>query len=81
VVSVPDERLGELPVAGVVWSGEPDEASLLDELRGVLAHYKVPRAVFALDSVPLTTRDKVDRQRATDLAREALGVSSAEPRR
>jgi long-chain acyl-CoA synthetase len=73
VVSVPDDRLGELPVAGVVWAGEPDEAALLAEMRGELAHYKVPRAVFPLDAVPLTAREKVDRRRAAELARAALG--------
>src|SRR5262249_14219998 len=72
VVGVPDERLGERPVAGVVWSGEPDEVRLLRELRSCLAHYKVPRAFFPLDAVPLTPRDKVDRRRAADLARAAV---------
>ena len=34
-----------------------------------LAPYKVPRAFFPLDAVPLTPRDKVDRRRAAELAR------------
>jgi acyl-CoA synthetase (AMP-forming)/AMP-acid ligase II len=74
VVSVPDDRLGELPVAGIVWEGEPDDAAVIAALRGELAHYKVPRHLFALDDVPRTPRDKVDRKRAAELAREALGV-------
>jgi long-chain acyl-CoA synthetase len=73
VVSVPDDRLGEIPVAGVVWAGEPDEAALLAGMRVDLAHYKVPRAVFSLDAVPLTAREKVDRRRAAELGRDALG--------
>jgi acyl-CoA synthetase (AMP-forming)/AMP-acid ligase II len=73
VVGLPDERLGEIPVAGVVWDRDPDEAALLAQMRGVLASYKVPRATFALDAVPLTPRDKVDRRRASELARAALG--------
>jgi acyl-CoA synthetase (AMP-forming)/AMP-acid ligase II len=73
VVAVPDDRLGERPVAGVVWAGEPDEAALLQELRAVLAAYKVPRQLFPLDAVPLTPRDKVDRRRVVALAVEALG--------
>jgi long-chain acyl-CoA synthetase len=76
VVSVPDDRLGERPVAGVVWAGEPDEAALLGELRASLAHYKVPRELFALDAVPLTPREKVDRRRAAQLAVEALGTAT-----
>lgn len=73
IVSMPDDRLGEIPVAGVVWAGEPDDAALLAEMRDSLAHYKVPRAVFTLDAVPLTPREKVDRRRAGELARDALG--------
>jgi long-chain acyl-CoA synthetase len=74
VVGVPDERLGEIPVAGVVWAGEPDEEALLAEMSGSLARYKIPRAVFALEAVPLTPREKVDRARAAELARAALGA-------
>jgi acyl-CoA synthetase (AMP-forming)/AMP-acid ligase II len=72
VVGVPDDRLGERPVAGIVWDGEPDTAALLAQLRAGLAAYKVPREVFAIDAVPLTPRDKVDRRRATELARTEL---------
>jgi acyl-CoA synthetase (AMP-forming)/AMP-acid ligase II len=71
VVGLPEDRLGEIPVAGIVWAGERDEAALLDELRAALAHYKVPRALFPLDAVPLTPREKVDRHRAAELARAA----------
>ena len=81
VVPLPDERLGEVPVVGIVWAGEPDEPALLAELRGTLAHYKVPRALFSIDAVPLTSRDKVDRRRATELAHAALGTSSTADRR
>ena len=62
VVSIPDERLGELPVAGIVWEGEADDAAVIAELRGELAHYKVPRHLFPLVDVPRTPRDKVDRK-------------------
>jgi acyl-CoA synthetase (AMP-forming)/AMP-acid ligase II len=72
VVGIPDERLGEIPVAGVVWSGEPDEGGLLRDVRERLAHYKVPRFVFRLDAIPLTPREKVDRPAAVALAQTAL---------
>jgi acyl-CoA synthetase (AMP-forming)/AMP-acid ligase II len=74
VVGLPDERLGEIPVAGVVWSSEPDEERLLSEVRENLAHYKVPRFVFRLDEIPLTPREKVDRPQAVALALKALQV-------
>jgi long-chain acyl-CoA synthetase len=73
VVGLPDERLGERPVAGVVWAGDPDEPALLNHFRSELARYKTPRDVFAIESVPLTARDKVDRRRALELAQAALG--------
>ena len=77
VVGLPDERLGEIPVAGIVWTGARDDVALLEEMRGELAHYKVPRALFALEHVPLTPRDKVDRKLAVEIARAELGVVSA----
>jgi acyl-CoA synthetase (AMP-forming)/AMP-acid ligase II len=76
VVGLPEERLGERPVAGVVWASEPAEAELTLETRAHLAHYKVPRAYFALDAVPLTARGKIDRRRAAELAQSALGAAS-----
>ena len=76
VVALRDDRLGEVPVAGIVWAGEPDEEALLEGLRADLAHYKVPRGLFHLDAVPLTPREKVDRARATDLAEAALGTGA-----
>ena len=72
VVGLADERLGERPVAGIVWAGESDEPALLEELREQLAPYKVPRATFPIVVVPLTPRDKVDRRRAAELAVAAL---------
>ncbi len=75
VVALPDERLGEVPVAGVVWSGAPDPDALATEMRRNLAAYKVPRAFFALDAVPLTPREKVDRRMAAELARAALATA------
>ena len=73
VVGLADNRLGERPVAGIVWAGEADEPSLLSELRGWLAAYKVPRQTFQIEAVPLTPRDKIDRVRAAQLAAVALG--------
>jgi acyl-CoA synthetase (AMP-forming)/AMP-acid ligase II len=73
VVGLADDRLGERPVAGIVWAGEADGPALLNELRSWLAPYKVPRQTFPIEAVPLTPRDKVDRVRAALLADRALG--------
>jgi long-chain acyl-CoA synthetase len=77
VVGLADERLGEIPVVGVVWSGEPDGERVLSEVRERLAHYKVPRFVFSLDEIPLTPREKVDRPSAIALAQAALQLRDA----
>ena len=37
VVGLADDRLGERPVAGIVWAGEADEPALLNEMRSWLA--------------------------------------------
>jgi long-chain acyl-CoA synthetase len=76
VIGMPDDRLGERPVAGVVWTDQPAPDRLLEECRAQLAHYKVPRQLFALDAVPLTPRDKVDRRKVHELARKALADAS-----
>ncbi|MNC98677.1 2-succinylbenzoate--CoA ligase [compost metagenome] len=63
-------------MAGIVWAGEADETGLLAALRDELAAYKVPRQTFPVEAVPLTSRDKVDRHRAAELALEALTVDT-----
>ena len=81
VVGVPDERLGEVPVAGIVWAGAPDDAALLEEMRGDLAHYKVPRALFSLERVPLTPREQGrPHARRGDRPRAELGSGVVEAR-
>ena len=80
VVGLADDRLGERPVAGIVWAGEADEPRLLNELREVLAPYKVPRQTFLLEAIPLTPREKVDRIRAAQLAVHALGHDATNER-
>jgi acyl-CoA synthetase (AMP-forming)/AMP-acid ligase II len=73
VVGLPDLRLGERPVAGVVWAGEPRPDDAEAVARDLLAAYKVPRQWLSLKAVPLTDRGKVDRRAATDLAVQHLG--------
>jgi acyl-CoA synthetase (AMP-forming)/AMP-acid ligase II len=79
VVPAPDDRLGEVPVAGVVWD-EPRTPDL-DQIerfrrleasaREQLAAYKIPRRWFSLPAVPLTPNGKTDRPEATQLAKGA----------
>lgn len=75
VVGLPDDRLGERPVAGIVWRGPPDRGELEKLVRAKLAAYKVPREWFDLDQVPLTDRGKVDRREAMSIAQSLLSDS------
>ncbi|GAA3979029.1 hypothetical protein GCM10023085_71770 [Actinomadura viridis] len=70
VAGVPDERLGEVPVAWVrpAPGGPPEPEALLAFARESLAGYKVPVAVRFVDDFPRTEIGKV---RRGDLAAEA----------
>jgi acyl-CoA synthetase (AMP-forming)/AMP-acid ligase II len=78
VVGLADDRLGERPVAGVVWRDAPDPDALERHARRHLAAYKVPRAWFAIDAVPLTDRGKVDRRAVLSLASSRCGGEEGE---
>jgi long-chain acyl-CoA synthetase len=71
VVPVADERLGQIPAAGIVWSRGAQVDELRAELRDRLAHYKVPRMFVEIEAVPQTPRGKVDRSSAERLVNEA----------
>jgi long-chain acyl-CoA synthetase len=60
VVGIPDERLGEVPVAAVV--GDVDPGALDARCRVYLAPYKVPARFVFLDSLPRNEVGKVLRR-------------------
>jgi fatty-acyl-CoA synthase len=61
VIPVPDERWGEVPKALVVMKPgvTATEAEVLEFCRGNLTHYKCPRTVEFLDTLPRTGTGKV----------------------
>jgi fatty-acyl-CoA synthase len=61
VVPVPDEKWGELPKALVVLKigAQAGEIELIEHCRTRLAHYKCPRSVEFLESLPKTATGKV----------------------
>jgi acyl-CoA synthetase (AMP-forming)/AMP-acid ligase II len=79
VVGVPDERLGEVPIAFVVRAARqpPTEDQLLDFTRERLATYKVPRAIFFLNELPMNAIPKVDKVMLGNVARELVTRSQA----
>jgi len=85
VVGLPDERLGEIPVAALVWDpagarGRSEAGALaevVERARGLLAPYKVPRRWLTVDEIPLTPNGKPDRLGLARLA-EARSRSTAD---
>jgi acyl-coenzyme A synthetase/AMP-(fatty) acid ligase len=66
VVGVPDERLGEVPVAFLV--GEPiDTDSVITHCRAHLVAYKAPAAVIWVDALPRSEVGKVLRRELVEI--------------
>ncbi|HKV04841.1 MAG TPA: fatty acid--CoA ligase [Candidatus Acidoferrales bacterium] len=61
VIPVPDERWGEVPKALVVLraGARATEAELIEFCRSRLAHYKCPRSIEFLESLPKTGTGKI----------------------
>jgi acyl-CoA synthetase (AMP-forming)/AMP-acid ligase II len=61
VIGVPDERLGEVPMAFVVLDpGVPVAVSeIIEWARGEMANFKVPRSVEFIDALPVNATGKV----------------------
>jgi long-chain acyl-CoA synthetase len=70
VVAVPDDRLGEIPVALV--EGDGTAEAVLERVTPRLASYKRPRRVFVVDALPRVANGKVDRVAAGRLAQQRL---------
>ena len=69
VVPLPDERLGEVPGAAVrLREGATlDVSSLAAHAREHLAHYKVPVRYVAVDDLPRTGTNKIQRREVVAL--------------
>jgi long-chain acyl-CoA synthetase len=74
VAGLPDERLGEVPVAAVVLrSGTTaDDHSIRQELRTRLAAYELPRRVAFVDAIPRHESGKVNRDEVARLVEKRL---------
>lgn len=73
VAALPDRRLGEAPHAFVVPAADPAhppaelEGQLIDHVRAQLSHYKAPRAVHYVATLPRNASGKVMRAEAAQL--------------
>ena len=69
VVGYPDEKLTEIPVAFVCATPGTSVQALIDHCRGRLASFKVPRHIWMVDALPMTSSGKV---RKVELREAAL---------
>jgi acyl-CoA synthetase (AMP-forming)/AMP-acid ligase II len=78
VISIPDERLGEVGMAFVVTrSGDPAVgAEILAWCRDEIANYKVPRAIEIVDELPLNATGKVEKNVLRERAAQTRPVSA-----
>lgn len=72
LVGLPDDRLGERPVALVVAGEGFDGQAFLTWAEERVAGYRRPRAVAIVDALPRGNNGKIDRRRATELAEELV---------
>ena len=70
VIGVPDDRLGEVPMAYVVPAAgtEPDPDGIIAWARDEMANYKVPRRIEVVDELPLNASGKVLKYELRDRA-------------
>jgi fatty-acyl-CoA synthase len=75
VVGYPDARLGEVGVAFIQVAPGADVApgGLIAFCRGRIASFKIPRHVFVVDELPMTSSGKVQKASLRDAARARLG--------
>ena len=64
MVGLPDEQLGEVPAAVVRLAGDGDTEpeALIPWAAQRLSEYKVPKRVVAVDELPRTGTEKVQKQ-------------------
>lgn len=79
VVGVPDEKWGQ-SVTGVVQlkeGAELDEAELRAHVRSLLAGYKCPKRIIAIDNLRRAINGKADYKAITQYAQDTLGLVRA----
>lgn len=78
VVPLPDDRLGEIPVA-LVEAHEDDPDGIMARVRERVSPYKRPRQIFVIDALPRVPVGKVDRAAAQRQAVDLCDGRSAPP--
>jgi malonyl-CoA/methylmalonyl-CoA synthetase len=72
LVGQPDAARGEIPVAFIETNADYDEAAALATLRERLASFKVPKALYRIETLPRNAMGKVEKTRLrSDLVEKA----------
>jgi fatty-acyl-CoA synthase len=76
VVGLPDERLGEVPVAYVECKEGAviDTEDVLSHCRGKIASFKLPRHVVFVDAFPMTESGKIKKADLREDAKKRFRV-------
>ena len=83
IVSYPDPRLTEIPVAFVLASGEEEVVpeDIIGRCKGRVASFKIPRHVIKLPEFPMTPSGKVRKIELRAKALDILGIpGTGQPR-
>jgi malonyl-CoA/methylmalonyl-CoA synthetase len=75
VVGEPHPARGEVPVAFVEVDSEFDEERALASLRERLASFKVPKALYRIDSLPRNAMGKVEKPRLRELLSDGAATN------
>ncbi|WHY89044.1 long-chain-fatty-acid--CoA ligase [Neobacillus novalis] len=69
VIAIPDEKWGEVPKAIIVLKpeGKVTEAEIIEFCRLMMAHFKAPKAVEFVDSLPKTATGKLQKYRLREM--------------
>lgn len=70
VIGVPDDRMGEVPMAWIVAesAAPPGADAVISWCRERMANYKVPRRIEYLDELPVNATGKVEKERLREMA-------------
>lgn len=72
VIGLDDEIKGMKPYAFVVLSGMSNEDELLNYAAKHLAPYQIPRRIWAIDHLPLTDTNKIDKKQLSEIAKQKI---------
>ena len=74
VLGAPDPKLGEIVIACIVprQNSNPDEEEIITYCSSQFANYKVPKRVLFMDSLPITTTNKILKRELLPFIKEML---------